>query len=256
MTHSANPTSGFRPPLPSEEGRPRVIAHRGASGHRPENTMAAYALAVEQGADMIEVDLHVSRDGAIPIAHDAQLERVGGTGEIADCDLAILQALDAGDGERIPTLAEILDRFGAQIPFNLELKQSTRGPYPGLPAAALEAVRQRGIERDTLFSSFYRDVLKDLRSQSEQARIALLLSPQWPEKPVERALALGAEAINPHFVMAKPDLVERAHDAGLAVYVYTVDDPAQMEQLLDVGVDGLFTNQPDRMRALLDRRTA
>ncbi len=102
--------------------------------------MAAYELAVEERADMIEVDLHVSRDGAIPISHDALLERLGGQGEIADCELAEVQALDAGDGQRVPVLSDVLDRFGDRIPFNLELKQSTRGPYPGLPAAALAAV--------------------------------------------------------------------------------------------------------------------
>ncbi len=252
--HSPDATRGSPLPLPSEAGRPLVIAHRGASGHRPENTMAAYELAVEERADMIEVDLHVSRDGAIPISHDATLERLGGQGEIADCELAVVQALDAGDGQRVPILSDVLDRFGDRIPFNLELKQSTRGPYPGLPAAALAAVRERGLEADTLFSSFYRDVLAELRGHSAEARVALLLSPQWPEKPIERARALRAEAINPHFTMAKPDLIDEAHAAGLAVYVYTVDDEAEMERLIELGVDGLFTNQPHRMRILLERR--
>lgn len=242
-------------PLPSAAGRPLVIAHRGASGERPENTMAAYQLAVEQGADMIEIDLHVSRDGAVPVAHDAELSRIGGEGEIADWDLAAVQKLDAGSGERVPTLAEVLDGFGDRIPFNLELKQSTRGPYPGLPAAALEAVQQRGLEDETLFSSFYRPVLANLRLHSERARIALLLSPKWPEEPIERALALGAEAINPHFVMATPALISEAHDVGLAVYVFTVDDEEMMRRLIDSGVDGLFTNRPDRMRALLEERS-
>ena len=144
-TPRSSSSSRSSQPLPSQQGRPLVIAHRGASGHLPENTMAAYQLAVEQRADMIEIDLHVSRDGAIPVSHDAELERIGGQGEIADCDFAELQSLDAGDGQKVPALAEILDRFGPQIPFNLELKQSTRGPYPGLPAAALCAVRQREL---------------------------------------------------------------------------------------------------------------
>ena len=241
--------------LPSEAGHPLVIAHRGASGYRPENTMVAYELAVTQRADMIEIDLHVSQDGGIPISHDAELARIGGQGEIADHSLEVVQSLDAGDGQRVPTLDEVLDRFGSRIPFNLEMKQSTRGPYEGLPAAALEAVRERGLLPDTLFSSFYRGVLRDLRKLSEEVRCALLLSPQWPDEPIERALALGAEAINPHFVMAEPGLIDRAHAAGLAVYVYTVDDEAKMEELLDAGADGLFTNRPDRMRALLARRT-
>jgi glycerophosphoryl diester phosphodiesterase len=217
--------------------------------------MKAYELAVEQRADMIEIDLHVSRDGAIPVAHDAELARIGGEGEIADWDLAAVQRLDAGDGERVPTLDEVLDGFSARIPFNLELKQGTRGPYPGLPAAALRAVQKRGIEAQTLFSSFYRPVLADLRRQSGEARIALLLSPKSPEAPIERAQALGAEAINPHFVMASPTLIDQAHQEGLAVYVFTVDDEEMMERLIDAGVDGLFTNRPERMRALLERRS-
>ncbi|MDH3687762.1 MAG: glycerophosphodiester phosphodiesterase family protein, partial [Myxococcales bacterium] len=93
--------------------KPLVIAHRGASAYRPENTHAAYELAVAQGADMIEVDLHRTRDGEVVITHDAELERLGGAGEVADSDLRAMRALDAGEGERIPVLEEMLDAFGA-----------------------------------------------------------------------------------------------------------------------------------------------
>ncbi len=106
--------------------RPLVIAHRGASAHRPENTMPAFALAVEQRADMIETDLHVTRDGAVVITHDEELAGIGGRGEIADATLAEIRALDAGAGARVPTLDEMLDAFGAAIAFNLELKKGTR----------------------------------------------------------------------------------------------------------------------------------
>jgi glycerophosphoryl diester phosphodiesterase len=231
--------------------RPLVIAHRGASAYRPENTLPAYELAVAQRADMIEVDLHRSRDGAAVVVHDAELERIGGRGEVADASLAEIRRLDAGGGHPVPTLDELLDGFGARIPFNLELKQSSRGAYAGLPALALEGVRRRGLLGGTLFSSFYDPVLAELRALEPAARIALLLSRRAPQGWVARAHALGAEAVNPELPLVDPDFVARAHGEGLAVYVFTVDPREEMERLLALGVDGLFTNVPDRMRELV-----
>jgi glycerophosphoryl diester phosphodiesterase len=232
-------------------GKPRVIAHRGASAYRPENTLPAYELAIEQAADMIEVDLHRTRDGAVVVAHDAELERIGGRGEIGDATLAEVRALDAGAGARVPTLDELLDGFGARIELNLELKQGSHGPYAGLPAAAAAAVRARGLERRTLYSSFYDPVLHELRRVDPEARIALLLSCRSPAGWPERARALGAEAVNPELPLVDHAFVERAHREGLAVYVFTVDPLPEMERLLALGVDGLFTNVPDRMRRLV-----
>ena len=111
---------------------PLIIAHRGASAARPENTLSAFEVAVAQGADMIEIDLHQTRDAALVVAHDPDLERLGGRGEIADATLAEIRRLDAGDGQQVPTLEEVLDGFGARIPFNLELKRSSRSEYPGM----------------------------------------------------------------------------------------------------------------------------
>jgi glycerophosphoryl diester phosphodiesterase len=238
--------------LPSQQGCPLVIAHRGASGERPENTLPAYELAVEQRADMIEIDLHTTRDGEIAISHDAELERFGAEGEIVERSLAELRDLDAGGGERIPTLAEVLDGFGERIPFNLELKIAEAGRYPGMEVAALEAVRSRGLLQSTLFSSFYDDVLAELRSAEAAARIGVLVSLREPAGIFQRAAAVGAEAINPFFTLVDEELVARAHSEGLAVYPYTVDEPDWVLRLLDLGVDGLFTNFPARMRSLLE----
>ncbi len=231
--------------------RPLVIAHRGASGHRPENTLPAYELAIAQQADMIEIDLHRTRDGAIVITHDEELEGIGGSGEIADRTLAEVRALDAGQGHRVPVLSEVLDGFAARIAFNLELKQSTRGPYRGLEAATLAEVEGRSLLAGTLFSSFYDPVLRALRELSPAARIALLISRRFPQQWLERAKSLGAEAVNPEQPLVDRELVEVAHAEGLAVYVFTVDAEAEMRRLLDLGVDGLFTNLPDRMVRLL-----
>ena len=229
-----------------------VIAHRGASGHRPENTLPAYELAVEQGADMIEIDLHRTRDGAIVVTHDEELAGIGGQGEIAQATLAEVRALDAGAGEPVPTLDEVLDGFAKRIPFNLELKRGKQADYPGLEQATLEAVNQRGLLPRMLFSSFYDPVLARLRTLSPEARVALLISRKFPQRAVERAKALGAEALNPEDSLVTAGLVREAHAAGLAVYVFTVDEEAELRRFLDLGVDGIFTNHPDRLRAIVD----
>jgi glycerophosphoryl diester phosphodiesterase len=230
----------------------KVIAHRGSSGERPENTLPAYRLAIAQRADMIEIDLHRTRDGAIPVTHDASLAHLGGRGEIADATLAEVRALDAGGGERVPLLQEVLDEFGARIPFNLELKVGARGAYGGLVAATLAEVERRDLLAQTLFSSFYDDVLAELRAQSPAARIALLISRGSAANWAARARGLRAEALNPELAQVTPELVRAAHAEGLALYVFTVDAEPQMRRMLELGADGLFTNHPARLRALLE----
>jgi len=229
----------------------RVIAHRGSSGHRPENTLPAFELAIEHRADMIETDLHTTRDGVIVLVHDAELDRLGGSGEVAGSTLAQIEALDAGGGERVPRLDRTLDALGARIPWNLEIKKPSRGFYEGIEAEALAAVTSRGLLGETLFSSFYDPVLARLRECSPAARLALLVSERFPEGAVKRALQLGAEAINPQDSVTTPELVEAAHAEGLSVNVFTVDDPGEMRRFRDLGVDGLFTNWPDRLRRML-----
>ena len=241
-------------PTGDRTGQPLVIAHRGASAYLPENTLAAYELAVAQAADMIEVDLHLTRDGEVVVVHDEELERIGGRGEVADASLAEVRGLDAGAGHRVPTLSELLDGFGSRIALNLELKQGSRGAYAGLPALAAAGVRGRGLLGRTLFSSFYDPVLQELRRVEPDARIALLLSRRAPEGWVERAHALAAEAVNPELPLVDRAFVERAHAERLAVYVFTVDPLSEMRRLLELGVDGLFTNVPDRMRRLVEER--
>lgn len=239
---------------PTRTGRPTlVIAHRGSSGHRPENTLPAYALALEHDADMIEIDLHRTRDGVLVVTHDEELAGVGGRGEIADATLEEIRALDAGEGERIPTLDEVLDRFGDRIPFNLEIKRGSAGDYEGIEEQALDAVIQRGLLERTLFSSFFDPVLARLRALSREARIGLLLSRKLPQRAIDRAAALGAEAINPEAVVATAELVSAAHAAGLDVHVFTVDAEPELRRFVALGVDGIFTNHPDRLRRILPR---
>ena len=231
---------------------PLVIAHRGASGHRPENTWSAYELAVEQAADMIEIDLHLCLDQRIVVTHDCDLGGLGGNGEVTDHPLSTIRSLDAGDGQMVPTLEEVLDGFGARIAFNLELKGGTRGRYAGLERAALDAVVARDLLDTTLFSSFNDQTLRALGDTVRDARLGLLVDPIRARDAVARALDLGAEALNPWVGLADARLIDEAHAAGLAVYVFTVDEPPEMQRLLALGVDGIFTNYPDRLRKLVE----
>ncbi|MEE3325792.1 MAG: glycerophosphodiester phosphodiesterase [Myxococcota bacterium] len=238
--------------------RPLVIAHRGASAYRPENTLPAYALAVEQGADMIEIDLHLTNDSRIVIAHDSDLDHFGASGSIAESSLAEMKALDAGHKKgvaaEVPTLEEVLDAYGHRIAFNLEFKWAAHGDYLGLESRTLKALNSRGLLDSTLFSSFRESVLRELKRLSPDSRIALLIDPLDSEenrnRMVERAVALGAEAVNPHHFFVNPAMVEAAHQHDLAVYTYTVDDEEEMRRVVEAGVDGIFTNRPDRMRAI------
>ena len=239
--------------------RPLVIAHRGSSGERPENTLPAFERAIEQSADMIETDLHLSSDGVVVIHHDAELERLGEEGEIRDRTASELAAMNAAPGvaiaEKMPTLLDILDGFGERMQFNLELKVGRDdAAYEGLEDVVVSAVEARGLMPRMLFSSFYDPVLARLRERSVSARIALLISPRAPVAIFERAARVSAEAINPDVRLVTRELVEQAHAEGLRVYPYTANESEEMERLLDCGVDGIITNHPARLHALLDRR--
>ena len=241
--------------------RPLVIAHRGSSGERPENTFPAFERAIEQSADMIETDLHLSRDGIVMIHHDAELERLGEQGEIRDRTASELAAMNAAPGislaEKMPTLLELLDVFGERMQFNLELKVGLNDvAYEGLEDIVVSAVEARGLMPRMLFSSFYDAVLTRLRERSAAARIALLVSPRAPVAIFERAAGVFAEAINPDVRLVTQKLVEEAHAAGLRVYPYTANESAEMARLLDCGVDGIITNHPARLHALLEERKA
>jgi len=239
--------------------RPLVIAHRGSSGERPENTLSAFELAIVQSADMIETDLHLSRDGVVVIHHDAELERLGEHGEIRDRTAVELAAMNAAPGrtvsEKMPTLLDILDGFGERMQFNLELKVGLEDvAYEGLEEIVVSAVEARGLLPRILFSSFYDPVLARLRERSAAARIALLVSPRAPVAVLERAAGVSAEAINPEVRLVTKELVEQAHAAGLRVYPYTANESGEMGRLLDCGVDGIITNHPSRLQELLDSR--
>lgn len=223
-----------------------VIAHRGASADAPENTQAAFALAIEQGADMIETDLHLLRSGEIALHHDGVVQRR----PLAQLSLDELRSLrpDA------PTLAETLAEFGQRLPFNLEIKVAQGRAYAGLEERTLALVREHGVLDGTVFSSFRDSVLAHVRKLEPRARIGLLIAPRSAQDAEERARSLNAEAIHLDRRLVTPERIAALHGLGLHVRVYTVDDPAEQASLVDSGVEGIFTNTPGTLRHLLLER--
>ncbi len=220
------------------------IAHRGASVDAPENTLQAFELAVEQGADMIETDLHLLRDGTVGLYHGDEIDGV---------PLGTL-TLDELRERRpaAPTLAEALDACGERIAFNLEIKRPRGGAYAGLEKRVLDEVRSRGILDQTLFSCFNDGVLETLRGLERAARLGLLISRRSAVGVDGRAERLAAEAVHLHRSLAEPERIDAVHAAGRHVHVYTVDDTDELRRMIERGVDGIFTNRPARLRELLD----
>jgi len=225
-------------------GHPVCIAHRGASGQEPENTLRSFARALEQGATWLELDVHHAHDRLLVI-HDDVLERTtDGRGSLARRTLAELRALDAGRGERIPFLEEVLDLAIGRARLNVELK----GPGTVAPTVAVlqEAVARGGWQPGQfLLSCFDWDVLAEARR----------LAPALPGAPLagagaevlEAAERLGAEAIHVSRWSARARLVEAAHQRGLAVRVFTVNQQWEYELMARIGVDGIFTDFPARV---------
>jgi glycerophosphoryl diester phosphodiesterase len=238
--------------MADELARPTIYAHRGARAHAPENTLLAFRLGYALGADAFECDVQLTADGALVVIHDDKLNRTTtGKGTVAARSLGELRELDAGRGERIPTLAEVLacaQAWGRGV--NLELKAETeeaarataRAIEPVL--AATDACRRPQV----LVSSFELGALPDLKRRLPWLRIGTLHGGrQWRRRDMMApALAMGAEAIHPSTQLVSADLVRRAHGHGLQVNVWTANRWSTLRSLLELGVDGVFTDYPER----------
>lgn len=239
--------------------RPQVVAHRGASGEAPENTLAAFRRALEMGVDAVELDVHLCADGEPVVIHDSLLDRTTGAKELVkDLPLDALRRLDAGRwfgerfaGERIPTLAEALDLL-RPVRVIVEIKN---GPifYPGIAGLVADLVRVAG-HRAVTVSSFDHPVLLDVKAHAPELETAVLYFAR-PLDPVRLARDVGAGVLQPHWTYLTPDAVSGAHAAGLRVETWVVDEPAHLAHVIGLGVDGVITNHPDRLLGLLRSRS-
>ncbi|MFI5273745.1 MAG: glycerophosphodiester phosphodiesterase [Ktedonobacterales bacterium] len=245
-------------PARRKPGAVLCYAHRGARAHAPENTLAAFTLAFELGADCIECDVQRSRDGQLVIIHDDMVDRTtDGTGPVAGMRFAELRSLNAGvrfrRRQQIPTLGETLAlvaRRGAAL--NLEIK----GESPEAAIATAEAVEpvlrtlDEVMRGRVLVSSFDHPALAVLKQRLPWLRVAALFGNEWRERDlIAPAQALGAEAIHPGVALLTPALIARAHAAGLRVNVWTANRRAVIRRLIAEGVDGLFSDYPERVVA-------
>jgi glycerophosphoryl diester phosphodiesterase len=236
---------------------PWIIAHRGASGHAPENTIAAFERAVQLGAGFIETDLQLTRDGRFVAIHDDTLERTtNGRGAVHDHTLAELRNFDAGrwfdrqfEGQRIPTLEEVLE-FARKhdVVFYLEIKYNAAWGMHHALAAALQAPENAAR---SIVISFQAATLRAVREIDPSLMIGLLVDQRRPEV-VKEAVDVGARQLCLRADLVTLELVEQAHRSSLQVAVWTVNDLAAMRVAMGCGVDGVITDLPDRMRALIE----
>lgn len=229
-----------------------IWAHRGASVAAPENTMAAFEKAIEMGADGVEFDVQRSADGHLVVIHDETVDRTSdGTGRVVDLSLDELRRLDVGGGERIPLLAEVLDLFAPTgMVVNVELKSSIEF-YPGIGQDAIRVVADSGMTARVVYSSFNHYTLAGMRAHVPAAQLGLLMADGIHE-PWDYARRFGAGALHPGYhLLQQPGYVEKAHEAGLRVNTWTVDDPDHIRLVASLGVDAIVTNRPDVATGLL-----
>lgn len=220
---------------------PLRIAHRGASGYAPENTLPAFHKALALGVDMVEFDVRSTRDGALVVFHDARLDRLTGVaGRLDALTYDELSACVVG-GQRIPRLDEVLSAVGGRCQVNIEIKQR------GLVAAIVAEVQRLGLQREVIFSSLRHRELLEVKAIDPRLRVGLLLNvrPVLAMTAVSLARAVDAEALIVPRATFRPAHLRAAHRAGLAVYVWTVNEPEDIAWAKDLGVDGIFSNYPD-----------
>lgn len=231
---------------------PFYFAHRGASAHAPENTLAAFELALKQGAPAIEFDVKLTADRRVVIHHDQTLDRTtNGTGPISKQPLAALRELDAGSkfstefrGEKIPTLDEVFDSLGGKMFMNIELTNYA-SPFDGLVDEVVRLVRKHGLEGQVLFSSFFPTNLtraRRLLPSVPRGQLFLPGSSGWWQRLAAKFMTLEAE--HPFKEDVSAAVVHRAHAKNRRVYTWTVNDPAEMKSLRALGVDAIFTDDP------------
>ena len=233
--------------------RPIIFAHRGSSAYAPENTLAAFELAVRQGADAIELDTKLSADGQVVVIHDQTLDRTTSqSGRVRDFTLAEIRKLEAGShfdiafkGEPIPTLDKVLEAVGKRIYINIEIANYAT-LTDKLPVKVAELVKRHKMEERVIFSSFNPLALLRTRRILPEVPTGLLAiagsSGNWARSWPGRLIHY--KSLHPEQRDVTPDLVKQAHQKGHPVFVYTVNRADEMKTLFEMGVDGIFTDDP------------
>jgi glycerophosphoryl diester phosphodiesterase len=230
-----------------------VVGHRGAMGYCPENTLASFKRGLELGADWIELDVHLSSDGELIVIHDETLDRTtNGHGLVRDYKLSELKRLDAGGGEPIPTLDEVLAWARAQnTVVDIEIKNAPIY-YEGIEARVVDALKRHDMVDQVIVISFDHAAVQRVKTLEPRVVTGVLYACRPLEGGVPLARAAGADALLPHWAYVTAADVDTAHEAGIAVAPWATSDPVILRRLVDAGVDAIGTNHPDVMRKVLN----
>ncbi|MBL8154240.1 MAG: glycerophosphodiester phosphodiesterase [Anaerolineae bacterium] len=235
------------------QGRTLVLGHRGASGSAPMNTLPAFDLALTQGADGIELDTHLTKDGVLIVLHDFTVDHTtDGNGYARDLTLAEIKRLDAGHkfsesfrGTRIPTLDEVFESVGGKLLINVEIKSEGQDT-DGVEQSLADCIRRHGLQSSIIVSSFNSYALQRFRQILPEVPIGYLYAPDWMFWP-EVMDAIPHEARHPHHSVIDVAYMKSAREHGWRVNTWTVNDPQEARRLRDLGVDAIITDYPARM---------
>ncbi|TBL72695.1 glycerophosphodiester phosphodiesterase [Paenibacillus thalictri] len=237
--------------------KPMNIAHRGAKGLAPENTLAAFRLGMEHGCEGIELDIHLSADGEIIVCHDESLDRTtNGTGAIRGLTLSEIKSYDAGEwfgeqyrGETVPTLGEVFDLVPASIMINVEVKDHVDEQ---IERKLVDFLRERGRLDNVVVSSFDHQCVRRIKQLEPNVKIGLLYALNLVE-PAAYAHAFDVDvySLHPHFTLVDSELMQKAAEYGLVVFPWTVNDEKDLLHVTELGVSGIITDFPGRYRDLL-----
>ncbi len=259
------------PTSPSSGSKPiMLVAHRGGAARAPENTLAAFKNGLALGADYLEMDVHLSKDGVPVVIHDPKIDRTtDGVGRVSDYTVAQLQEFNAaakfpgGWAERqvIPTFAQVLDLAkDSAVHLEVEIKwDADNHPYPGIEQKVLDELATRGMLDRVKIMAFEFDALKRIRAiNSRVPIIALLYLGYFLQRDVNQPVAviddmvnLGVDGIGINKDLVTPALVQEAHRRDLLVGVWTVDAEAEMERIAAMGVDSITSNRPDALKSVV-----
>lgn len=233
------------------------IAHRGASAQYPENTLLAFRRAIEMGVDYLELDVQMTRDGELVVMHDETLDRTtNGAGFVHEHTLKQIRELDAGRGEGVPTLTEVLELARAhEVRLCIEVKGVDAAASVQIAEVVVRAVQQAGFVPFTVITSFFPDALR--RAKTLEPRFATLLDPSpqdgslTPLEICEQTLAAHANIISYDFRYVSEQVARAAQLAGLALWPWAPNTPAEIRPLLALGVPGIMSDRPDLLNEVL-----
>lgn len=222
-----------------------VVGHRGAAGVLPENTLEGFRYAVELGCEYVECDVHLTRDEYLIVMHDETVDRTtNGTGAIRSLSFEEIRRLDAGNGERVPTLDEVLTLTKGKVQLLCELKGE------GVEDAAVEAVLAHRMAEEVVFTSFFPERIQRVKRRDSSLRTGAIFSDPSDEE-ILRAVEWGVEAVGVHYKNLRLRTVERALAAGIQIRAWNPDTLREQKAMIALGVSGISTNRPDILIAYL-----